>query len=65
MRRRHDRKPSGRSGSPSVILSKVQIRTGVYLRGAVSFKLRVDVDDDEPEGPGLIEAPGEAKMPAA
>ena len=62
---RYKRDDVGRSCSPSVILSKAQIRTGVYVGGVVSFRLRVDVDDEEPEGPGLIEAPREAKGLAA
>jgi hypothetical protein len=58
-------KPSGRSCWPSVILAKAKIRTGIYARGAVSFKLRLDLDEEEPERPGPIEAQCEAKGPAA
>jgi len=51
---RYDRDGFSRSCAPPVILSTAQIRTGFYLRGSVSFKLRVGVDDNEPEGRGLV-----------
>jgi hypothetical protein len=52
--KRYESNDMGRPRSPSVILSKAQIRTGVYVRGLIPFKLRVDVDDDEPGALGLV-----------
>jgi hypothetical protein len=51
---RYDRDDMSRTCGPPVILSKAQICSGFYMRGPVLFKLRVVVDDLEPEGLGLV-----------
>ena len=51
---RYDREGMSRPCGPSVILSKAQILSGFYVRGAVPFKLRVIVDDEEPGALGLV-----------
>jgi hypothetical protein len=52
--RRYDREGMSRPCGVSVILSKAQILSGFYVRGAVPFKLRVIVDDEEPGALGLV-----------